>query len=609
MKFKFLKERWQRVTARIVVILVALILVVGFFINLYWSPILAKAVKNSVNSSSDGLYKINFTSAELHILQGKIVIYNIDLKPDTAVYNQLKAVHLAPNNLYTLHVKKLVLRHIHPFTLYFKKRLNIGNILLSAPQLKISYQLNHTKDTAVKDKRTLYQRISKTFKSVHVDHIDFTDVKLKYEDHSGNKVTASELQELNLSATDLLIDSASMTDKSRFLYCKDVIAEINNFHGELLHGLYRYKMRSLTLSTRTSQVNIQNFNLEPLKPEAFFERSEHTRFTLNIDSIQLNDFDFLSYHRYRILNAANLILSKGHVGVYAHPHFEPPGTRPKKDNSFTFPNAGIYRLKTDLRIDTILLRQIEVTYTELSRRSHKTGYITFNNTNGRALNITTNTEALKKNNNCNIALTTYFMNKGKLDVAFKFDLTGKDLAYSYKGHLGAMDLQSVNPATTTLALVKITSGKLKSFDFNITANKYRAHGPVTLLYNDLKVRLLKADTNKNKLKRMTIETFFANVFILKHNNPDNPGEPPRSFYVNNSRDPNDTFFKGVWKSLLTGIKACVGYGEKKEKEIQVKMAKRATDKEKREQKKTARKQKREKKKREKEKEKQKKALN
>lgn len=600
MKLSFLKHKWQKVTFWILSSIALLLLILGLLINFIGSPILANTVKNTVLSSSDSLYTIDFTKADLHVMQGKIVLFNIDLKPDTAVYNKLKKIHMEPNNLYRLHIKKLALTHIHPFRLYFKRKLDIGEIVLSAPELNISYQLNHTKDTTEKDKRTLYQRISKTLRSIHVSHISLNDIKFKYEDYSGNKVNISELKEMDLSATDLLIDSASMTDKSRFLYCRDVITEINNFSGITLNGLYKYKMKLLTLSTRTAQLNAQDVNIQPASPGKFFDKSKHDRFTAHIDSLQLNHFDFLSYHKYRVFNASSLVLSKGRLGVFAHPHMEPKPNKSQKERSATFPNAGIYRLKTDLKIDTVLLDRIDVTYTELSRKSHKTGFVTFNNTSGRILNLTTNAAALQKNKICSISLVTYFMSKGKLDVNFNFNMADKNLAYDYKGHLGPLNLSAVNPATMPLGMVKITGGKLKSFDFNINANRDVSRGRVSLLYNDLKVTLLKADTNKNELKRMTIETFFANVFILKHNNPDNPGEAPRSFYVNDRRPPNDAFFKTVWKTLLTGIKSCVGYGEQKEKEVQTQMAERMTNKGKRQMKRAARKQKRAEKKREKE---------
>ena len=285
-------RRHHKIGAVILLSIVSLVLILSFFINKYWSPILAARVKTVVLSSSDSLYSVDFSDAELHVLKGQLIFYNITLKPDTAIFNRRKKQNIAPNNLVELHLRRLILNNIHPLALYFHHKLNIGEIILSSPELKVSYQLNHTRDTVIKDRRTPWEMISKSLKSVHIGAIYLNDVKLKYSDYSGNKVAISELKEMNLSANDLLIDSATQTDKSRLLYCKDVVLELNNYTAKTASGLYSYKIKSLKLSTFKSQLNVTGFTMQPIKPAVFFGKSQADRFSLRFDSVQLNNFDF-----------------------------------------------------------------------------------------------------------------------------------------------------------------------------------------------------------------------------------------------------------------------------------------------------------------------------
>jgi hypothetical protein len=172
------------------------------------------------------------------------------------------------------------------------------------------------------------------------------------------------------------------------------------------------------------------------------------------------------------------------------------------------------------------------------------------------------------------------MNQGKLDALFKFNLTDENLPFSYKGSLGAMDLTAINPAIMPLALIKVNNGKLARFEFDIQADNMVSKGRISLLYNDLKVTVLKADTANDRLKHMTIASLFANVMVLKHNNPDTPGEIPRSFHVNYYRPSDYPFFKNIWHTLLTGIKPCVGLDEKMQKDVKNKIADLAIQKQK-----------------------------
>lgn len=558
MPFKFLKHRWQKVTALISLFIISLVLIIGLLVNRYWSSVLAGKVKDVVSKSSDGLYTISFSSAELNVLSGSIVLYNITLKPDTAIYNAKRNQHLAPNNLIQLHIKRLTVSHIHPLRLYFQHKLNIGQIIINKPELNMSYQLNHTKDTVVKDSRTAWKRISKSLNSIHVASILLDDIKFKYEDYSGHKLAISELKEMNLSATDLLIDSATQTDKSRLLYCRDIITRINNYSGKTPNGLYSYKITSLTLSTLKSKLLVEGLILIPVSATLFFGKTLNNRFTIQLDSLQLNHFDFLNYYKYRTLSASSIVLSNGGIEIFGNPRT----SADRSDRVRTFPNFGLDRINADMKIDTVLTNQINIIYTEFNEKSKKTGSISFNNTVGQFLNITTNKAALQKNSISQVKLTSNFMNRGKLNLKFNFNLADTNNAFTYKGTLGVMNLQSVNEAIMPLAMIKITSGTLNRFSFDVKANRTLAKGKIEILYNNLKVILLKPDTAFNKLKHQTIASMFANLFIFKHDNPDKPSTLPRTFNITYVRPAETPFFKYLWQTLLSGIKPSVGLNKK-----------------------------------------------
>ncbi len=569
-------------------ILVAMILLLALFVNLYWSPILAREVKKAVLKGSDSLYTISFSDAKLHFLKGEIDIYNITFKPDTAVYNRRKKLHLAPNNLIELHVKRLMLYHIHPFSLYFHNKLDIGQVIFDEPEIMVSYQLNHTRDTTIKDNRTTWQKMSKTLRSIHIGQISLGDVKLKYEDYSGNKLAISELKEMNLSATDLLIDSNTQTDRSRLLYCRDIEAELNNYSGRSANGLYNYKVTSLRLSTQTSRLNIEGLDVSPVKPEVFFDKTYHDRFKIHLDSLQLNHFDYLSYHKYRILDASSLIIGTGDVGIYGNPRQSPVQT----DRIKSFPHFALQQMTTNMNIDSIDAHHINISYTEFNKKTNKTGTVTFKNTNGHIVNVTTNKDSLQKNNICTAHITSYFMNSGKLDVLFAFNLTDKNASFNYKGTLGPMNLQLVNQASMPLGLIKLNTGTLKQMNFDISASNKTAKGKVTVLYNDLKVTVLKPDTAHDRLKHMTIASLFANLLVLKHDNPDNDAEEPRTAHVRYLRPDTVAFFGSLWQTLLAGIKPCAGLDEKKQNTIKAELAGMKQQKQERLAKKALRKQRR-----------------
>ena len=77
MAIKFLEHKWQKALAVVLLIFLFLITVVAYFVNRYWSPILADKVRSTVLTGTDSLYHADFTDADLHIVQGKLVIHNL----------------------------------------------------------------------------------------------------------------------------------------------------------------------------------------------------------------------------------------------------------------------------------------------------------------------------------------------------------------------------------------------------------------------------------------------------------------------------------------------------------------------------------------------------
>lgn len=565
MALTFLKKRWQKVTFCITLSAIVIISVFASLINLYWSPILAAKVKATVLSSTDSLYSVSFSNADLHVIRGTIVINNIELKPNLQVYNRRKKQHLAPNSLYDLQIKRLVLTHVHPIQLYYKK-LDINQIVISSPTLRVDYEQNRDQDTSINMKFP-YQAISKVLKSAHVKSILLSDIKFKYVDHSRGKPYTFEINDLNFSATEFLLDSVSQYDKSRFLFCKDVSVELNNYEGISDDKHYRYNINNLTFSTQSSQLNITGIKYLPvITPGDFFKTTKADCFALKLDSLQLNNFDFKSYSKYHKIQGSKLTIGHGGFQVFDNPALNDT----IKDRVCTFPQFLLAGLKTDIKIDTIRANKIGIAYTEYSPLSEQSGTISFTNTSGYIFNVTNNKAALQKNNIAKAQLESFLMNYGKLDVQLALNLTNANASFAYKGHMDQMDLRKVNPVAAPLGMVKISSGKLKSLDFDIQADKTRANGNVMVLYNDLKISVLKKD-DENKLKKMGILSLLANALVIKRNNPTYDGAPARSFKVNYARKPTQSIFTFMWKALFTGLKSSAGYDAAVEETVIKKM--------------------------------------
>ncbi|RYE11755.1 MAG: hypothetical protein EOP44_00575, partial [Sphingobacteriaceae bacterium] len=247
---------------------------------------------------SNGLYQVDFERSSLRVLAGRIVINHLTLKPNYTVFNQLKRAGKAPNNLYTLSVDQIVFKHIHPFKLYFKNEAEVDEITISQPKIEAVYQELHNHDLPDSGKKTYYERIAGTIKSLHIRQILLENINLRYQENVNQHIQIRHFKEIDVKATDLLIDANSQNDKSRFNFCKDITVIFNNYKGETPSKSYQYQAKSLTFSSSKENIKLVDAVFMPQKL-AVQKLKPNVDFSFKTDSIQINQFDYQSFISYR----------------------------------------------------------------------------------------------------------------------------------------------------------------------------------------------------------------------------------------------------------------------------------------------------------------------
>ncbi|WP_147321972.1 hypothetical protein [Mucilaginibacter conchicola] len=553
------KRRWLKVLLIVLAVLAVLILVPVLFLNSYLEPKLSDKLKTAVAKGSDSLYTIDFSDAKLNVLQGRVVLYGIKLKPNVDVYRAKREnKEHVPNSLYELHVQRLIVSGVKVADLYFNKRLSISRITLDQPEIIASKYANKP-DSGKKDNRTLYQKIEKTFKSVNVGELRLSNIRLKNINYTGPKPSRSELKDMDILGSSLLIDSASQSDTTRFLFFKDVTTQLHNYTSRSADGLYTFKVKAVKLSTQSKKLTVDGLYLTPIDYPTFFKKSKSDRFDIHLENIVLHNFDYNGFQDNQSIDIKKMEIDKGSFGLYSNYN----GKLQTTDRLVTFPNWAIReKMPMPVNIDTLDLKQMSFTYSQRNTPTMKFGHVKFNSINGRFLNLTNRKDLLKKNNICTADITSLFMGKGKFDLHFVFNLSDPDYSYAYKGHLAPMDMTIVTPVLMPLSMVKINRGRVTSFDFNVHSTQKVSKGTVSFLYKDLNVDVLRPDYTKK-----TLISALANTVILKHDNPDDGEKTLRLANVVYIRPKNFPFFKTVWHVLLNGIKNCAGVGPAQEKKL------------------------------------------
>ncbi|MCX2573828.1 AsmA family protein [Pedobacter sandarakinus] len=543
-------------------ILGGLILVVSFaamFLSAKWKPILTEKIKQGVYNGSNHLYQIDFKSINLNLITGSLALRDVTLKADTAVFDSLKQQSLAPAHVFELKLKKLQITRAGILTAYFKKQLNIREIILDRPSINVTYYKVPKKADTSAVKKSLYDQISETFKSARVRSIKVIDADFDYVNKSTSVKTKNAIKHLDITVNDFLLDSLSGADTSRFYYTKDIAFNIAGYKSTTKDKMYTMRVDTLSGSTASKKIAIKGFKLTPLYPELTFARkynSQKDRYNLIFNEVIFNGVDFNKLNSDEKLHSKSLKIGRATVEVFMSRESGPPAGLDKGKN---FPHMALQRLKISTLIDTIKLKNIDIKYAEYNPASKKTGRITFNSLGGNILNVTNDSTQLSKKSHALANLNTLLMGSGKLNLSIDFNLTSSTGAFAYNGSLGKFDLRNLNPLSKALGLVEIESGNLQHIDFKATGNLRGANGSMNMLYNNLKVNLLSDNIDGEGTKQKGLLSFLANTLLVKDENP-TKGDAPRTATMTNNRIASASFFNLMWKTLFVGIKDIVGVG-------------------------------------------------
>lgn len=545
-------------------ILILILLFGAMFLSARWKPLLTEKIKEGVYNGSHHLYSIDFKSINLNVITGSLALRDVTLKPNPLVYDSLKVAKLAPAHTFELKLKKLQISRVGILTAYFKKQVAVSEIILQQPSINMIYNKVPKKTDTVKSEQTLYDQVSKIFKSIHVKAIRIVDADFDYINKTGSQKVKNSIKHLDITVNDFLLDSLSGNDTARFYYTKDISFQLAGYKSITKDKMYSMKIDTISGSAKSKRITVKGFTLLPLYPELTFARKykvQKDRYNFAFDQIEFNGVDFVGLNTDQTLHAQSLKIGPANVEVFMSRESPPP---PGFDKGQNYPHMALKRLKLPTVIDTVKLSKVDVKYSEYNPASKKIGTVTFKDLTGTILNVTNDSAQLKQRHHALANLDSRLMGLGKLNVKIDFNLTDPNGAFSYSGNLDNFDLKNLNPLSKALGLIEIESGDVQHIDFKADGDLRSAKGSMNMLYSNLKIKLLSDNIDGEGTKEKGFLSFLANTILVKNENPQK-GEAARKATMTNNRINSASFFNLMWKTVFVGIKDIVGVGVVPEK--------------------------------------------
>lgn len=204
-------------------------------------------------------------------------------------------------------------------------------------------------------------------------------------------------------------------------------------------------------------------------------------------------------------------------------------------------------LPFDLQIDTLQLSKVNLSYEEVQEKTGETGLVFFKNMEATISDITNRNMNREDFPKTIAQIQTQFMGASPLSVEWSFHINNPDDTFRITGESHHIPPEFINKFLQPAFNMQAEGTEIKDLYFNFSGNQYTANGNFKMLYDDLKIKVLKNDNKKSVNK---LVTFVANLFVKRENKArENDVEIEKV-----ERDPTKSFWNYFWNCIMEGLK-------------------------------------------------------
>jgi len=538
----------------VIFILVIILLILAGIIG--WNMIKYKFIKGKVKTAvyekTNGLYTIHYDNMDLDEAGGYLHVTNLRIIPDTVKFRQLVANKMNPPLLLSLNVPELKITGVKTPQAMLNKKVSGRKLEISNATVVFYYAKGHP-DTSGGVKQEMYQQLLGDLKEIQADSVEVTHVSLAFINILNDK-TSIEANDISVHLQDVLVDSLHSTDSTRFFFSKHVRINGGNAIIKNKPSTYFYKFAGFDFNNDGGIFSVKSLQIQPqLSEEKFaaFARLQTDRFNISFANIALKNINLRRLMLTDVV-ADSLIVHEADFKIFRDRSYP----RDKLSRVGKFPQQLLMKLPLTISVKKVIVKDAFIEYKEKNPKSDYSGKLQFTHANAVISNVTNETSRIKNNNNCVVNFNARFLDLSPAHIRLNLILGDPGGKFSFSGSTGKFEATGLNKLIEPLGLAKIEKGYVDNLEFNFVADSYRSNGKVTLLYDDLKLTLLKKDSVEDKLKKKKLASFVANV-IIKNANPLRK-KPVRVSDVHYIHDTNYSFFSLMWKSLFKGVKETAG---------------------------------------------------
>lgn len=558
-----MKTKTARVIALVMLVLVVIMAGIVIYLELNTGRLAGKYLQDRfAESELSQVYELDYESLKIGIFSGKAKLKGLKVKPVSTFFAPDNPLRLKYPVVFEIDLRQLVITGVTRNVSLNLTDISLDAIKIIQPSVKMIEHLTEKEKQQLRNDRTK-QKSDTTGANESLPHtvlsfFTIRDGRFEVYDNELDRSVVS-IEKINVSGYDfdLKPDSADIAAMvNAFDSLNTSLAEITYPTAD---GFYVIKLASLSLSTQESAISATGFNLIPQysKPEFGRKFGKQTdRFDITVKKIGIEQFSMDKWLNEKQLWIEQINIGGNQLDIYRDKNIA-------RDLSIfpKLPHQAFADLDMGINIDKIKIGDTDLIYQEVAEGETEPGIVRISNGQAEVLNVSNvvSSEHVEKTMQWQVNGDLY--DQGTFEVVVGFSGDHESGEFNFSGRVGQMEMSPFNQILVPNEFIRIEDGQISFSQFQVDAGADYSTGTMQLVYDDLKIALLKEDKG-DELKVRSFYSSLANTAIRLFNSDEHEAKA-QSASIYFERDKNKSIINYIVKSLLSGVKATIMPGQNK----------------------------------------------
>lgn len=297
---KIFKHKYLKVILSIVLFFALIEILFLFFAK----PILKRSINRFLYRISDSTYLVSYNDLRINLINGKILLTNFELSPDTSyIFSSKKKYN---TDFYKIKLDTFFIQRINLSALTKKrKELLVKTVLLSNPDLSVysvrsqsKRKINLEKNSVSLDtlKNNLAKTLFKKFGKIRIKKFEIIDGNFDFLKPKADNPNPFSIQSITFIIKNLLIDKHTFGEHKKNFISDDIEMIIKGYRLRLNDNIHILSSKRVYLSTINKVIELDSISIEPDNRIEALPEIDSTIMDVGIDKMSFKNVDFNRFY-------------------------------------------------------------------------------------------------------------------------------------------------------------------------------------------------------------------------------------------------------------------------------------------------------------------------